>query len=95
LPKQLRVEIRCGAYEDQSHARLSEFSESRGWLYFTSIPTDQWYADAPSYTTKLRAKLIVKNLLMFSRVEETLLQTFVRATYGPTRDYVLEYLPDA
>jgi hypothetical protein len=93
LPKQIRIEVRANAYEDQSRATLSEWSD--GWKFFTGIPTDEWYAEAPSYTTRDKAKLQVKHLNMFTYLEQRLIQTFMRATYGPTRDYDLEYLPDA
>lgn len=50
-----RVEIRANAYEEQSHATISTWSTTNGWVFHTSLPTSEWYPFAPSYVLKREA----------------------------------------
>ena len=90
---QIRIEVRANAYEDQSHANLSVWSETSGWMFYTSLPTEDWYADAPSYTRK-RDKLTGDNLDLFSDVEITLINRYATAVLGQGHGYRMDELAE-
>lgn len=46
-----RVHVRANAYEDQSYAKVSQWGVG-GWQFYESLPTEEWYADAPRYGKK-------------------------------------------
>jgi hypothetical protein len=75
---QYRVEIRANAYEEQSHATVSVWGVG-GWLFHTLLPTDEWYADAPSYTQR---ELTTEHEELFRWVRDTLLNRLGRAKWG-------------
>ncbi len=90
---QMRVHVRANAYEDQSHATLHMWSDQAGWVFYTSLPTEDWYADAPSYTRK-RDRITSDDLDCFSDVEITLLNRFATATFGAGTGYTMDELPE-
>lgn len=47
----VRVDVRANAYEEQSEAKVSVWG-SDGWAFFASLPTAEWYADAPRYVKR-------------------------------------------
>lgn len=86
----VRVEIRANAYEDQSHAKLSVWSAQDGWLFHTSVPTEQWYSRAPSYVQKqslTEGGLAWKDdhYAVYTDVERELLERFAKTIF-PGRD---------
>jgi hypothetical protein len=71
----VRTEIRDNAYERQSHAKISAWSDSQGWVMHTDIPADDWYHRAPSYTRD-QIKWSDAEWQVFDDLEEDLLRRF-------------------
>lgn len=82
------VEIEADAYDFQSHAKLSVWSDANGWMFHTSIPTEQWYRRTPSYTKK-QDKWTDDEFTVFTDVEQQLLDRFT-STFFSGREVLLE-----
>lgn len=73
-----RVHVRANAHEDQSHATISQWGLG-GWLFYTSLPTEDWYADRPSYT---KPQLTDDQVVYFQEIRDELLRRFAHARFN-------------
>jgi hypothetical protein len=81
----VRVEVRANAHEDQSHAKIEVWGRD-GWNFHASIPTQDWYSDAPSYARKREDF----ELDVFHWLRDELILGYVRALWGA---YDVELMP--
>lgn len=75
----LRVEIRADAYERQSYAKVSQWGVG-GWQFHTSLPTEDWYEQTPSY---VKRELTSDDHYTFEWIRHELLARYVAAVRGP------------
>jgi len=74
----IRVQVRRGFYERQSYAKLETWSQATGWLFFTGLPTDAWYEDAPSSARSLTGEDVV----FFRSLAHELLERLAHGLWG-------------